>query len=181
MDPPISPRLRTQHEPLQPNMAYPHFGRDELDHAHAVYSIARSLEQLGLADWLPVIVRWLGHYDGIERWLEDEFDPAIAVRQTLVRHAATQGHADSTLSCAQAGALKQAIVEDLLELDFVRYRADWGPYPKGRLRWDPLHQSWLSFLTLGEASENLSLWPSEQNSAYRQELAVFLLMGPTGA
>ncbi|MFE1574121.1 hypothetical protein ACFIQG_20280 [Comamonas odontotermitis] len=117
--PSIESHLR-QHLP-RPDLQFPHYGRDASDHSHAVYSIIGHLAALGLTDWVPRLTMWLSRYDGLELYAEDEEDPHLCVRQVLANHCARvldQGKQNETL--------KAQIVEDLLQLTFVRYRAHWG-------------------------------------------------------
>ena len=170
------PRLRSQFEAPNPNRNFPELGRDEMDHGHAIYSIARSVSALGLNDWLPTVMHWLGHYDGLETMLEDPCDPAICVRQVLLRHVAQQPAGGSAPRLAsEAQALKQAIAEELATLDFVCYRVFLGQRGRHRAYWEPLEQSFLSFRDGRQGDEGLGGWFTEDLQQIVQQVTGFLL------
>ncbi len=176
------PRLRAQHEAPRPDPDYPQLGRDEMDHAHAVFSIARSLDQLGLSAWLPTLIQWLGQYDGLETMLEDQYDPAICVRQVMLQHVVQHAmESPRAGDAADASALKRAIVRDLLQLDFVCYCAYFGEPQKPRLIWRPLEPSWLRFREGREGEEQLCGWYSENVQPYLNQLSTFLLSDGPGS
>ena len=181
MDQPGHPDLGAQLRAARPNDYAPHLGRDAMDHAHAVYVIVQSLGQLGLSRRLPTLLQWLGRFDGFEAHLPDECDPAICVRQTLLRHVADLPPADGATapaSAKRAEALWQHVVQDLLDLDFVHYRSYWGPPLEPRVHWHPLSQAWLSFLECGQPEEHLcTWWPVRASAQLLQQHAGFLLQG----
>ncbi len=154
------PRLRDQLEGPRPDPGCPQLGRDEMDHAHAIYSIARSLASLGLSDWLPTLRQWLGHYDGLETVLEDQYDPAICVRHVLLRHVVDQSRRPGSERAAES--LKQAIVGDLMKLDFVSFRGYLGQVGQHRVHWEPLEQSWLRFREGRQGDEHVGGWYTER-------------------
>ncbi|MCR6480975.1 hypothetical protein NU688_32795 [Variovorax sp. ZS18.2.2] len=164
MDQPNPPRWRAQMEPLQPDEEAPLYGRDELDHAHAPYVIARALKQLDLSDWLPKLMEWLGHYDGLEAHVEDGNDAAISVRDVLLAFVSKQagkklvGVAPNELGADRAHkiALKKQVVDAFLKQDFVWYCAVWDT--DMRPRWNPLKQSWMSFCALGGQGVTMGVW-----------------------
>ena len=156
--------IESQFKLHQPDLAFPHFGRDAQDHSHALYSIIALLCSMGLQAWVPQLTRWLGQYDGLEMYTEHEEDPHWCVRQILLNHrnACTKGQA------LDEQALKTSIVEDILELNFVRYRAHWGndlvPDEASR-KWEPLKTDWFSFLKQGDPehpTEALHIWMTEK-------------------
>ena len=121
-DEPETPKALSQHEPHRSNPEFPHWGRDELDHSHAIFAIAAHLRTLALERWTPRIVRWLSFYDGIERWVDPGQEPCLCVRDLLasyvlcLRSADRPGRADTATSM-DVSQLKQSIIDDLL----VRY------------------------------------------------------------
>lgn len=135
-------------EPQPPCKEYPRFGRDALDHAHAPYAIVMLLQQMGLAAWSPVLLGWLGRYDGLEEHLHLDEDPARCARDVLMRHAiqAVPADAGRSLSPEALRERKALIVQDLLELVFMRCKAYWGPFLVRRVVWNPLEQPWMAFL-----------------------------------
>lgn len=152
------PSIESQLAQPMPDPAFPHFGRDALDRNHAVYSIIEHLATLGLSDWVPHLTQWLAHYDGLEMYAEDEEDPQLCVRQILQNHCDSlkqkgEGTSNNLVSAEDAQALKARIVGDILNLNFVRYRAHWGrdlvPDAASR-QWDPLKMSWFDFLKQGD-------------------------------
>lgn len=166
------PRLQAQLSAHQANPEWPHFGRDALDHGHAVFTIADHLRILGLQAWTNRLLKWLAHYDGFERYVEeDAHDPVLCVRDLLMRHVIGQGqkgpgpvgreHADAQQAWQQE--CKHLIVNDILRQEFLRYRAFWGanpmPQPISR-HWQPMEQSWLSFIENHRPGELLWVWLS---------------------
>jgi len=138
-------------EPVHPPKEYPWWGRGELDHAHAPYMIVRSLQRLGLSDWAGTLLDWLGRYDGIEEHLHADLDPPACVRDVLAEHAdhwpaLAPGH---SLQSAERRARIEAIVEDILQLEFLTSRAYWGPWLVKKIVWDPLQEHWMWFLQYG--------------------------------
>jgi len=170
------PRLQAQLSALQANPEWPHFGRDALDHGHAVFTIVEHLRILGLQTWTNRLVKWLAHYDGFERYVEDDaHDPILCVRDLLMRHVIGQGQRQGHKGPARSNhdpgetcpvapqALKSLIVNDILRLEFLRYRAFWGanPVPQSTSRhWQPLTQTWLSFIEHRLPGESLWVWLS---------------------
>ena len=153
-DEPGTPKAHSQHEPHRSNPEFPHWGRDELDHSHAIFAIAAHLHSLALEHWTPRIVRWLSFYDGIERWVDPGQEPCLCVRDLLAAYVLRQRK-------AQTASLKQLIIEDLLKLEFLRYRAYWGrglPQDANALIWRPLQQSWLSFVELARPGDELMVY-----------------------
>ncbi|WP_374008263.1 hypothetical protein [Delftia lacustris] len=159
------PRIESQLKSHQPDPEFPHFGRDALDHSHAIYSIIDHLTTLGLKGWVPQLTKWLAQYDGLEMYAEDEEDPHLCVRQVLANHCSAKNSKDGQ---PQGEALKARIVEDILELNFIRYRAHWGidlAPDKHSRKWEPLKMSWFSFLQQGDPehpTEALHIWITDK-------------------
>lgn len=167
---PLTARARSQHEPLIANQAFPHWGRDSLDHGHAIFAVSHHLSSLALDDWTARVVRWLSHYDGFERWVDEGHDPCMCVRDLLASYVGRWRSLPSSLEQRPAMAcktsqLKHQIVDDLLKLNFVRYRAFWGrdqvPDETARM-WNPLLQPWLSFVESGKPGEGLVVFEAIQ-------------------
>ncbi len=146
-------------------------GRDALDHGHAVFAIVSHLRTLGLQGWTSRLVQWLARYDGFERYVEeDAHDPLLCVRDLLLRHVMRLGpavrierDADTLTGAASDSALQRRIVDDILALDFVHYRAFLGPEPvprRGARHWQPLKQAWLLFIESRQPHESLWVWLS---------------------
>lgn len=146
--------------PRRVNADWPHWGRDAMDHGHAIFAVAAYLRALGLAQRVDRFIQWLAHYDGFERYVDEGQDPCICVRDVLARHAI---QASRTAASCQQQLLWQ-IVQDILQLDFLRYRAFWG---KGALCdgnarvWNPLKQTWLSFIEYHLPGEEIWVWQSD--------------------
>ena len=165
-DEPETPKALSQHEPHRSNPEFPHWGRDELDHSHAIFAIAAHLRTLALEHWTPRIVRWLSFYDGIERWVDPGQEPCLCVRDLLASYvlclrSADRPHNADTATSMDASQLKQRIIDDLLCLDFLRYRAYWSrrmAQDGNALVWVPLQQSWLSFVELARPGDELMVY-----------------------
>jgi hypothetical protein len=153
-----------QHERFALPQEWPHWGRDTMDHAHAVFCIARQLALLDLRDWTPTMVHWLGMYDGLEMHLPPEEDPFAAVLQVLTNFVMFSH--GSTFNALQRNQRRATIVTVLLDLPFMCWRASWGDQRMNKQRdWKPLEQSWMSFIESGERIEHLWLnkiekWPN---------------------
>ena len=159
-DEPETPKALSQHEPHRSNPEFPHWGRDELDHSHAIFAIAAHLHSLALEHWTPRMVRWLSFYDGIERWVDPGQEPCLCVRDLLATYVLRFSGADRARK-ANTGQLKQCIIDDLLRLDFLRYRAYWSrrmAQDGNALVWVPLQQSWLSFVELARPGDELMVY-----------------------
>jgi hypothetical protein len=151
----MEPSMQTSQPALSVYDEYPYFGRHAGDHAHAPFVIVRCLIRLGLADWSATLLDWLARYDGLEQHLgndfryETRFDPFIAVRDVLLQHVTGWPESDSVwrLTPVRRRQRIEAIIDDLLELQFVGANAFWGG--KQRSVWDPFTQDWLQFIELG--------------------------------
>lgn len=151
-----------QYLPHHPNPDFPHWGRDQLDHGHAVFAVVAHLRSLKLEGWAPRIVHWLSFYDGIERWVDLGQEPSVCVRDVLACHVMRSGAGVPPSKTA----LKQAITEDLLQLEFLCYRAWWGPgmLADGHARvWRPLAQPWLEFIDSERPGDELMVFQTENN------------------
>lgn len=173
-------------EPQAPCKEFPRFGRDSLDHAHAPYAIVILLQQIGLSAWTSVLLGWLGRYDGLEEHLHLEEDPARCVRDVLMRHAIQTAPNDKGRAPLPASLLerKAAIVQDLLQLAFVRSRAYWGPFLVRKRIWNPLEQPWMAFLDelphfddKHDGDESLHVLIGSEADPDQQQLVHDLLMG----
>jgi hypothetical protein len=116
--------------------------------------------QLGLADWTAALLNWLERFDGLEAHLDESdcdparLDPACCVRNVLLTHVAFWPGLKPTerLTPAQRNERLAAIIDDLLELEFIGTVSEWC----GRKRfWNPLNENWLSFVTLGPDPQTL--------------------------
>jgi hypothetical protein len=134
---------------------YPYCGRFVDDHAHAPFVIARSLVQLGLGEWTSTLLNWLGRFDGVEEHLGEGFeqpdyrlDPVMCVRDVLLSHLVRYPPLDASacLTPEQRRERIEAIVSELLKLEFVGAKANW----RGKERpWNSLGEDWLLFIELG--------------------------------
>lgn len=153
-----SPSFRSQHMPVRPSQEHPFLGRDPLDHGCAIFTVIESLQQLGLEGRTARLLSWLGRFEGLERHLEDDSDPVLSVRQILLRHVADQPRSEVAQQ-GLADATWHSIVHTIVAQPFVQVCCDWsmdGLRP--RIRWDPIEHSFLQFLALGHAGEELSVW-----------------------
>lgn len=161
----------------------PDFGRDKLDHAHAVFVITESLRVLGLTAWTATLLHFLGRFDGIEMHIDEESDPLLCVRQVLLSHVADSGRACSGVvekGLAQhSKSLMQRIVTELMQQDFLHHRSYWSAQPpRPRLQFDSLQHSWLEFITLGQPGEEVWCWrPERGNPRVAMEWGERLLQG----
>ena len=174
-------------EPEAPRKEYPRFGRDSLDHAHAPYAIVLLLVQLDLAHWSSVLLGWLSRYDGVEEYLHVEEHPARCTRDLLMRHVMQRG-APSTTPSPSRKTLRERqkrIVLDLLQLDFLRVKAYWGPVGVKDIVWCPLEQSWMAFLdrvphhddAQYDERKSVEVWLGDDADPHYQHLVYELLMG----
>lgn len=171
-EPSALPQWQGQHRAHEASEDWPYLGRDALDHGHAIFAIAEHLRSLGLQTWTERLVQWLARYDGFECYVEeDAHDPILSVRDLIMQCVLRQGseRAEAIAPSSDAGrehrlvALKHSIVDGILALDFLRYRAFWGPDPVPRRNsrhWQPLKQSWLAFIESRRAGELLWVWLS---------------------
>lgn len=168
-----TPSFRSQHMPVRPSQEHPFLGRDPLDHGCAIFTVIEFLQQLGLESWTARLLSWLGRFEGLERHLEEDCDPVLCVRQILLRHVADQPR----------GAGDQKGVADvtwhtIVAQPFVQVCCDWsidGLRP--RIRWDPIEHTFLQFLALGHAEEDLSVWTPASGMPCRARKCASLLQG----
>lgn len=172
-------------EPPAPLKDYPRFGREPLDHAHAPYVIVLLLQRIEVPEWAPTLLAWLGRYDGLEEHLHHEDDPACCTRDVLMQHAmqCPATASASPLSPEQKHARIELVVQDLLQLSFVRAAAYWGQLMGERTTWHPLAQPWMSFLEIvpsteerGDRDEGLHVWTRESADAAQLKATRALLM-----
>lgn len=148
-----------------------------MDHGCAIFVIVESLQQLGLESRASMLLSWLGRFEGLERHLEEEADPVLCVRQTLLQHVVdmptggarkTQGELDDTW---------HNIVCSILRQSFLHACIDWSVDGlKPRIRWDPLEQTFLEFLALGLPGEELSVWTPTSGTPKRARQCAQLLL-----
>ncbi|AVS67410.1 hypothetical protein C8245_18550 [Paracidovorax avenae] len=166
-EPARHPSLFSQHMPVRPCEDPPYLGRDVMDRGCAVYAIVDGLAQLGLADKVATLLRWLGRFEGLEKHLEEELDPVLGVRQVVLQQAA-----DTPIPALEATSTREAcwrsIVHAILEQPFVHTCSDWsGPDLRPRIVWDPLQQPFLEFLAEGRAGEDMATWMPEDGNPDR--------------
>lgn len=165
-----TPHLRSQHIQQRACSDPPFLGRDPLDRGCAIFAIAESLQQLGLAHKTNLLLRWLGRFEGLEQHLEDDSDPVVSVRLILLQHVADQP-AIEHVSQAQQERNWHKLVLQIMAQPFVQTCGDWGRDGiTSRIKWDPLQHSFMDFLALGLPGEELSIWtPSggKQTRAHR--------------
>jgi hypothetical protein len=140
--------------PVRPSQEHPFLGRDPLDHGCAIFTVIESLQQLGWESWTARLLSWLGRFEGLEGHMEEDCDPVLSVRQILLRHVADQPRCE----VAQKG-LADATWHTIVAQPFVHMCCDWsidGLRP--RIRWNPIEHSFLQFLALGNANEDLAVW-----------------------
>ena len=68
-----------------------------------------------------------------------------------------------TLAC-HPGELLKSVVNDILRLDIVYYRAYWGRglyHDQDSRVWNPLNQPWMSFVESGRPGEELFSWRAQ--------------------
>ena len=162
---PTKVRDQAQHESHVVNPGWPHWGRDALDHGHALYAIAAHLRSLGLESWLSRLTKWLGNYDGFEHYVDEGHDPCLCVRDLLASYVAScRSLQSASLTGSPTAHLKSNLVQDILKLEFLYYRVYWGRGlvhdPDARV-WNPLEQAWMSFVESGQPEEELFSWRAE--------------------
>lgn len=125
------------------------YGRHILDQQHGPYLVALYLEQLGLADWTCRVMGYLRMYDGIESWLEPgDIEAVDFVRQLLFKEVQRKAKDDvSALRFRLAMAMANAPVASYGAAFKIQRNLD---DPMKSIWWNPLEQSWLSFLAKRE-------------------------------
>ena len=111
------------------------------DKQHAVFAIARSLEALKLHTWTHVLLTWLGQYDGLECYMEDEDNPSFRVRDLLARYVATGTR-----------VFPKTIAADFSRLPFLHYQAKLT----NGVDWESLKIPFIEFAQTG----NVEVWRS---------------------
>jgi hypothetical protein len=137
----IESQVESQVHLHRPNREFPHYGRDAADRHHAVFDIVAHLAALGLSDWAPRLMQWLGQYDGLEVYADDEEDPHLCVCQVLANHRKRLGLAGSE----PAVVTRVKVIEDLLALNFVLEQA-LGGGGVASLRYDPQGKAFAQML-----------------------------------
>ncbi|WP_126312662.1 hypothetical protein [Delftia acidovorans] len=172
-----TPSFRSQHMPVRPSQEHPFLGRDPLDHGCAIFTVIESLQQLGLESWTARLLSWLGRFEGLERHLEEDCDPVLCVRQILLRHVADQPRGAGEQK-GLADVTWHSIVHTIVAQPFVQVCCDWsidGLRP--RIRWDPIEHTFLQFLALGHADEDLSVWTPAAGMPCRARKCASMLQG----
>ena len=166
-DNPATPkaRLSSQLEPHVANPEWPNWGRDALDHGHAIFAIAAHLRTLGLEHWFARLTKWLSNYDGFEHYVEDGHDPCVSVRDLLASYVTRWRMLQLSPPVVERPSvpceLLSCVINDILKLDFLYYRAYWGKglyHDEDARAWNPLKQSWMSFVESGRPNETLFSW-----------------------
>lgn len=171
-----APLLRSQHLPQPVSSDPPFLGRDPLDRGCAIFAIAESLQQLGLAHQTNRLLRWLGRFEGLEQHLEDESDPVVRVRLVLLQHVADQPVRHHVTEAQQARNWHSLVIQ-LVAQPFAQTCGDWGRDGiRSRIKWDPMQHSFMTFLALGQPGEELSIWtPTDGQQIRAQHFARMLL------
>ncbi|WP_280190796.1 hypothetical protein [Delftia sp. PS-11] len=171
-----TPSLRSQHAPVQASQDHPYLGRDPMDRGCAIYTIVESLQQLGLESRAALLLSWLGRFEGLERHLEDDADPVLCVRQMLLQHVIDQPDGASKTMEWRENTWHD-IVCGILRQSFLHACIDWSKDGlRPRIRWNPLEQTFLEFLSMGLPDEELSVWtPTEGTPKRARECAQLLL------
>lgn len=161
----VRPGLGAQLLEHQPNPEWPHWGRDALDHGHAIFAIASHLRTLALSAWFERLSNWLARYDGFERYVDEGCDPFICVRDCLAKLVASlhrpAGQPEPATTPASGDGLLERVVDAILSQEFLRYVAYWGRgllHEPGARVWNPLEQPWMEFVEAGREGEELLVW-----------------------
>lgn len=164
--PDIQRRLGKQLNDHTPNPSWPNWGRDALDHGHAIFAIAAHLRTLGLSSWFDRLSAWLGRFDGFEKYVDDGCDPFICVRNVLAEFVMRPlGERPISLDAFEhhepQSPLLERVVDAILSQEFLRYVAYWGRglvHDDDARVWNPLRQPWMDFVESGTAEEELLVW-----------------------
>lgn len=147
-----------------------------MDRGCAVFTIVESLQALGLGGRAASLLSWLGRFEGLEQHLEEEADPVLCVRKTLLRHVVDQPAGRRRTECQREESWHNIVCE-LMGQPFLHACIDWsvdGLRP--RISWNPLEQKFLEFLGLGLPGEELSAWtPTDGTPNRARECAQLLL------
>ena len=171
-----APHLHSQHIQQRANSDPPFLGRDPLDRGCSIFAIADSLQLLGLASKTNPLMRWMGRFEGLEQHLEEELDPILSVRSILLQLVADHPKMPHVPKPQQEKNW-HGFVMRVVAQSFVHTCGDWGRDGiASRIKWDPLQQSFMDFLALGQPGEELSIWtPTDGKSARAQHFARILL------
>ena len=99
--------------------------------ARGLATIAGALERLGEPGWRAVVLCWLARFDGLERYMDPEDDPVVAVTELLGAYADTAAAPDA-----------QELSARLADLHFCYYRAR---RDRDRKKWEPLAEPFARF------------------------------------
>lgn len=147
-----------------------------MDRGCAIFTIVESLQQLGLESRAALLLSWLGRFDGLERHLEEDADPVLCVRQTLLVHVVDQS-VGRRRTLEQLDTTWHNIVCALMGQPFLHACIDWSTDGlRPRIRWDPLEQKFLEFLGLGLPGEELSLWTPTSGTPNRARQCAQVLL-----
>lgn len=160
----------------RPEAEFPYWGRCSDDRSHALFNIIECLNKMNLADWVPHFAKWLSNYDGLEVYTDDYEDPHLCVREVLRKNL---DHFIAYKKSLCPKKLKEKIVNEILLLEFVFYRAHWGKNitpDVGSKVWEPLKNSWFNFLQSGSIKHELHIWSALNNPCPTlKELKAYLL------
>jgi hypothetical protein len=145
-----APHLHSQHIQQRANSDPPFLGRDPLDRGCSIFAIADSLQLLGLASKTNPLMRWLGRFEGLEQHLEEELDPILSVRSILLQLVADHPKMPHVPKPQQEKNWHSFVMRVVAQ-PFVQTCGDWGRDGiASRIKWDPLQQSFMDFLALGQ-------------------------------
>jgi hypothetical protein len=166
-------------EPVPPESALSLVGRSPDDAMHSVFDVIQLLWVLKLQDWIPRLMTFLRHYDGLEYAFSPwDIQPMVLCRQALyaqLLHLNGDG--------VDPHKVKVEVTNVLAEAIFAAYGASF------RLRtlrhdlervivWHPLQQSWLDFVAAEPAEADqyeLCVGPASQYCVKPDEIRAFLL------
>jgi hypothetical protein len=144
--------------------------RDSMDKMHAPYAIVRLLAANDLRYWSAPVLNLLANYDGFERYVPEELDPSLCLRDLWTQYAAKR----------QAIPTGQIHV-DICSLKILHYRAAWVHLETKEQRlWQPLTERWLDFEVHAEKNEALKVWRSDDSWPPYDQLRSHLLEAKLG-
>jgi hypothetical protein len=139
--------------------------RDPMDRMHAPYAIARLLEANDLRYWTAPVLSLLANYDGFERFIPTEIDPAICLRDLWTKYAAN----NTKIETGQVHL-------DICSLQVLHYQAAWVNLDsKAQRCWNPLCERWLDFESQDEKGEALQVWFNEEACPDHYQVRAHLL------
>lgn len=126
--------------------------RRRSDRAHAIFSIIRGLEAIGLATWSHPLLTFLGRYDGLEEFAwEDDPIPAL---QELVEGYVASG----------TKILSGVVAADIVTFQILHYRAAW--FRSGEVEacsvWNPLETDFLEFIENDLPDAEWRIWKVDE-------------------